>query len=57
MLSHGAFLRWIYNRLCHVYNESPNIDYTHRLLSIVEEEERNDQQLADIRNTYSAAKG
>jgi hypothetical protein len=29
-------VEWIYNRLIHVYNESPNVDYMLRLRSIIE---------------------
>lgn len=29
------FLNWIIDRLIHVYGESPNVDFVHRLRKIV----------------------
>lgn len=29
-------LEWIYKRLVHVYNESPNTDFVHRLFEIIQ---------------------
>jgi len=31
------FLMWLYQRLIHVYGESPNVDFVQRLLKIVED--------------------
>lgn len=30
------FLNWIIDRLVHVYNESPNVDFIHRLRKIAD---------------------
>ncbi len=34
-LTDAEFLRWIRDRLVHVYNESPNVDFVHRLNAII----------------------
>ena len=30
------FLKWIHNRMIHVHNENPNVDYLHKLRSIID---------------------
>lgn len=35
-MSDKEFLNWLADRLVHVYGESPNIDFVHRLKSIVD---------------------
>jgi hypothetical protein len=35
-LTDAEFLTWIRDRLVHVYGESPNVDFVHRLNAIIE---------------------
>lgn len=48
------FLQWLYDRLHHIHGESVNVDYMHKLKSIIEATDPDKVTLSKVHYTQAA---